>query len=88
MWWLKIPLMMPWAFDILVLQKNGVFDKLPGYQWTCYWKRCGEIVARISYWLEGNTESLPSAIWLSYTVKDMNGEKKAYEYPVQLDYTT
>ena len=68
------------SIDILDLQRNKVFSRGTGMIWTSSWSRNGEVVASVSYRVEGE-EGEATGLRFMYTITDNDtGEKQDYNY--------
>lgn len=68
------------SMDILDLQRNKIFSKGTGLIWTSSWSRNGEVVASVSYRVEGE-EGEPTGLRFMYTITDKDtGKRQDYNY--------
>ena len=70
------------AIDIVDLQRNEVFSKGSGMNWTSSWSRNGKEVASICYRVESSGDH-PTGLRFTYAINNnQSGEKKDYSYVI------
>ncbi len=72
------------SFDVLRLQKDGVFA-FRG-RWTFAWKQGDSVVFSMEYWVIDGGQGSP-LLQIFYKTRDCKGIETSHDYPVSLDFT-